>query len=387
MTKLPEKDLLAGTKTPATTTGEMKTALGKLRDYLFELFGEDSSDKKTAREGLGIRLSDFASQTDIKTMQAALEKKADKSELQEKADREKLTELESELAKKGAPIGSIDYFAMAIPPAGYLKANGAAVGREAYPELFAAIGTVYGEGDGETTFNLPDLIGRFTQGSDTPGEKIESGLPNIEGYIQTTTHSLNIGAGNCTGAFTVPNRKSGGSVGGSSGNFAGDIGFDASQSSPVYGASDIVQPPALTLLPCIKAFSAATGTGLIDMTGLANDVSVLSANKLDKAVDGVSLKYVTETFDDGTNWYRKWSDGWIEQGGVVGNVKTITLNLPMATNNYYVQLQKFFAGGDTSIVQAGSLTPTAIHAERTWGSGGISVDLNKAIWFACGRGA
>ena len=122
-----------------------------------------------------------------------------------------------------------------------------------------------------------------------------------------------------------------------------------------------------TNLPCIKAFSAATDTGLVDMTGLANDVSVLSANKLDKAVDGVSLKYVTETFDDGTNWYRKWSDGWIEQGGVVGGVKTITLNLPMATNNYYVQLQKFFAGGDASIVQAGSLSPTAIHAERPWG--------------------
>ena len=40
MTLLPEKDLLAGTKTPKTTTGEMKNALGKVRDYLAELFGE-----------------------------------------------------------------------------------------------------------------------------------------------------------------------------------------------------------------------------------------------------------------------------------------------------------------------------------------------------------
>ena len=79
----------------------------------------------------------------------------------------------------GVPVGPIEYFAMATPPVGYLKADGAAVGRTTYPELFAAIGTLYGEGDGETTFNLPDLIDRFAQGSVTPGQKIEAGLPNI----------------------------------------------------------------------------------------------------------------------------------------------------------------------------------------------------------------
>ena len=36
-----------------------------------------------------------------------------------------------------------------------------------------------------------------------------------------------------------------------------DVGFDASRSNPIYGASDTVQPPALTLLPCIKASDSA----------------------------------------------------------------------------------------------------------------------------------
>lgn len=68
------------------------------------------------------------------------------------------------------PIGTVAYFAMTTPPAGYLKADGAEVGRETYPELFSAIGTTFGEGDGSTTFNLPDLIDRFAQGGNTPGQ-------------------------------------------------------------------------------------------------------------------------------------------------------------------------------------------------------------------------
>ena len=46
-------------------------------------------------------------------------------------------------------------------PARSLKANGAAVSRTAYAALFEAIGTMYGSGDGSTTFNLPDLRGEF----------------------------------------------------------------------------------------------------------------------------------------------------------------------------------------------------------------------------------
>lgn len=57
MTKLPEKTLLDGSKTPATSTREMKAALGELRDYLSGLLGTDSDDKAAARKALGIDLS------------------------------------------------------------------------------------------------------------------------------------------------------------------------------------------------------------------------------------------------------------------------------------------------------------------------------------------
>lgn len=64
------------------------------------------------------------------------------------------------------PAGAIVLFAMSSIPAGYLKANGAAVSRTTYAALFAQIGTYYGAGDGVSTFALPDLRGLFVRGLD-----------------------------------------------------------------------------------------------------------------------------------------------------------------------------------------------------------------------------
>ena len=51
-------------------------------------------------------------------------------------------------------------------PAGYLAAEGQAVSRTTYATLFALVGTIYGPGDGSTTFNLPDYRGYFLRGHD-----------------------------------------------------------------------------------------------------------------------------------------------------------------------------------------------------------------------------
>jgi microcystin-dependent protein len=50
-------------------------------------------------------------------------------------------------------------------PNGYLECDGTAVSRDTYSELFSAIGTIFGAGDGSTTFNLPDLSGKIAIGS------------------------------------------------------------------------------------------------------------------------------------------------------------------------------------------------------------------------------
>jgi microcystin-dependent protein len=62
------------------------------------------------------------------------------------------------------PVATIMWFCSPRPPEGYLLCDGSAVRRSEYAQLFRAIGTTYGEGDGASTFNLPDLVGRFCRG-------------------------------------------------------------------------------------------------------------------------------------------------------------------------------------------------------------------------------
>lgn len=73
-----------------------------------------------------------------------------------------------------APAGLVAHFARSTAPAGWLKANGAAVSRTAYADLFAVIGTMFGAGDGFATFNLPDLRGEFIRGWDN-GRGVDGG--------------------------------------------------------------------------------------------------------------------------------------------------------------------------------------------------------------------
>ena len=273
--------------------------------------------------------------------------------------------------QSGVPIGTIEYFAMPTPPAGYLKADGAAVGRETYPDLFAAIGTTFGEGDGSSTFNLPDLIDRFAQGSNTPGQKLLAGLPNIDGEILQVGVQTNL---NATGAFFdgVP---SSGTYNGHNGNTTNrQLKFDASRSNPIYGASNTVQPPALTLLPCIKAFDAATNPGLIDITELANEVA--------------THKHVNETYNDGTNWYRKWSDGWLEQGGhiLTGSDGNVTFLIPFHDDRYGVLtgISRYVAESGTPVACYYNKTNTSIIIQARWN--GLGTSNIERYWYVCGQG-
>jgi microcystin-dependent protein len=72
------------------------------------------------------------------------------------------------------PAGMISSFCASSAPTGWLQCNGAAVSRTTYSDLFAAIGTVYGTGDGSTTFNVPEMRGEFLRGWDN-SRGIDSG--------------------------------------------------------------------------------------------------------------------------------------------------------------------------------------------------------------------
>ena len=137
---------------------------------------------------------------------------------------------------------------------GWLLMDGREVSRTEYADLFAVISTAYGNGDGSTTFNLPNCSGKFLQmdTSKTVGTNISAGLPNITGKWECNGLTDNTYTGTPTGAFymyttTLANNADGFS----SGNPRG-IGFDASLSNSIYGNSTTVQPPAIVVNYFIK---------------------------------------------------------------------------------------------------------------------------------------
>lgn len=157
-----------------------------------------------------------------------------------------------------AVVGAVVAFAGSTSPAGWLLCDGSAVSRATYAALFAVIGTTYGNGDGNATFNLPNLTDKFIQGNATSGTIKGAGLPNIAG------NAMLHGAGNASLFYTATGAMYGDY--GSDSQYRsqaelsirtgaasiGRINFDASRSSAIYGNSTTVQPPALTMRYIIK---------------------------------------------------------------------------------------------------------------------------------------
>ncbi len=66
----------------------------------------------------------------------------------------------------GEVVGSVKAWTASSVPTNYLLCDGSAVSRTTYAALFAKIGITHGQGDGSTTFNLPNYQGRFLRGVD-----------------------------------------------------------------------------------------------------------------------------------------------------------------------------------------------------------------------------
>ena len=156
------------------------------------------------------------------------------------------------------PTGTTIHYAGNTVPEGYLMCAGQTVSRSQFPLLYDVIGTSYGNGDGtEGSFNLPDLIDKFIEGSSTAGTELEAGLPNIKGTFPTIQDSeLSYTYNNYGRAFFIRSYE------GASSNMDNHVsgaahediaGFNANRCSNVY-RDDVstVQPSALTMIPIIK---------------------------------------------------------------------------------------------------------------------------------------
>lgn len=154
-------------------------------------------------------------------------------------------------ASTGVPAGAIMFFGVKSIPDGWLLCNGANVSRTTYANLFAAIGTNFGSGNGSTTFTLPNLSGRFIEGTTSTGSvgnTYSAGLPNITGSPGDLVGYKNASA---SGAFSL-SKNAGASLTSGSLVTTASLTFSARSSSSTYGGSSGVQPPSMSLLPCIR---------------------------------------------------------------------------------------------------------------------------------------
>lgn len=147
------------------------------------------------------------------------------------------------------PTGEVSFFARSTAPTGWLKCNGSTVSRTAYATLFNAIGTTFGNGDGSTTFKLPDLRGEFIRGwDDSRGVdknrvfgSSQSDDFKIHNHRENVANKFNVASGTSTGVY--------GLTGGST-NPSPTFG-PAFQSTCDTGGSE-TRPRNIALLACIR---------------------------------------------------------------------------------------------------------------------------------------
>lgn len=161
------------------------------------------------------------------------------------------------------PTGALAPYAGSSAPYGWLLCDGSAVSRTTYAGLFGVIGTIYGAGDGSTTFNLPNLTGRYVKGG-APGTSAgansvtltQANLPNVNFTVTDAGHSHGVtDAGHSHAAST------GNFVLGTDGSGAALGTLTASASGEVVSIDDIQgqAPRTATQATGVSVNSATTG--------------------------------------------------------------------------------------------------------------------------------
>lgn len=180
------------------------------------------------------------------------------------------------------PIGAITSYAGSIAPTNWLICDGSAISRTTYADLFDAIGTTYGVGDGSTTFNLPNLKGRVITGLDSSQTEFDT-LGETGGE---KAHTLTIAE--------MPSHKHNMRVkqnasGFSDGYPAGGNTYEYSNNEYPIQNTGGGQPhnnlqPYITLNYIIKAFQSSGTVANVSTTETNSDTDTYSCNYINKLI-------------------------------------------------------------------------------------------------------
>ena len=202
-------------------------------------------------------------------------------------------------------------------------------------------------------FKLPRTKWGFTGLRDSVGGYVAPGLPNITGSV---TRNLYSDTPTATGSFVKGSTSNTNLRNDGTGEPAGTLSFDASRSSSVYGNSNTVQPPATQMY--LYFYVGNFAQSAIEQTaGLnAEMFNDLNAHKV--------IDFQAPTSANGYTWYRKYADGWVEQGGLLSvagdnNAHAVTFAIEMQDTNYMANIQRYTAtAGQGTAATVGDFTIT-----------------------------
>lgn len=310
-----------------------------------------------------------------------------------------LNQLAEKLSKLGTvrPLGFHYLHPYGTVPADSIICNGATYSRALYKDFFDYITTqgwvktedewqeiatrdngfcpFYSSGDGSTNFRTPKFVPyqQIAMGVAQATTYHQAGLPNIEGDTGISVGSSPSSTPS-SGAFYHKTTPLTHIVGGGY-NTTPAILFDASRNSNVYGASDTTQPEAHEWVMCVVAYGVATNVGSVD---IQNVMSAVNAVQAQVGEIPTPKAYVTETHVSGTQGYRVWSDGFIEQWGKVyvsgeNRDNTLTFQKPFKDTNYNIQTASWGISDRHACVISKTATSVTL---RSWN--------NDNDWYAFG---
>ena len=257
-----------------------------------------------------------------------------------------------------SPVGTmLDWPVTSSYPTGFLRADGSAVSRTSYADLFALIGTTYGVGDGSTTFNLPNLV---AAGSGSPVNIIKASLG---GTVEPSTvaHASSHAAGG-SDVVSIKQSQINDFV------FTTEAARDAAITSPTKGMRAYITAPtiptatgAVTIIPtsgiqtiyngshwvCITpvgAYTEATGTTI----ATAYSASLSGSPGVNPSVTLVTgtTALIMHSFVGLQSGVGHWGQQSVAVAAAAGGVGGGTL---AASDNWSAYAQNFSAGATLSV--------------------------------------
>lgn len=155
------------------------------------------------------------------------------------------------------------------------------------------------------------------------------------------------------------------------------LGVSADLTDGTYGAIVSVRNVKDPYVPGGISFSTRT-----PKSGINTNHTMEFRNDGSLNIDGKEMVYVNKTWNNGSSWYRKYSDGWIEQGGAFTKNRdtNVTVTFPVAfrDTNYTIATSQYapHSGNSPGCVFTSKTNTGIIHNQGSWGG--------EWGWFACG---